>query len=189
MARRLVLDLFESPNPRGNVSALQSRPLGQQLEAPSRLFGVQDHSEAVAMVGESRQNRMNVPANIEALIRWRDELALDWYGDDLVYHLLQALHYDKVPTVPTEHEEALRLFRSYDETQQEKLIRSVVDEELPESKKTTLPTIAEVTHESALTAIAKVVNDSTLTVEERLLWISHVTEKVLEVFPIDSGTR
>jgi hypothetical protein len=56
-----------------------------------------------------------IDPQVEALVRWRDECALDWSGEDLVFHVLHILNHMEVQEVPTEHAEGFAKYRSLDE--------------------------------------------------------------------------
>jgi hypothetical protein len=64
---------------------------------------------------------------LEALIKWRDGAAIDWFGEDLVFHVQKCLAMDDVPRVPPELEETLRDFRALDEDAQLRLVAQVLD--------------------------------------------------------------
>ncbi len=66
-------------------------------------------------------------SEFEALVKWRNELALDWHGADLVYHIRAVLHHLEVLTVPEEHRKALASFQQLDEEEQIKVIDTILD--------------------------------------------------------------
>lgn len=68
-----------------------------------------------------------VPAPIDALIRWRDTLALDWWGEDLVHHILYALENSECDDrIPAEHHEALRQFKAMKDARYDAVKRVLV---------------------------------------------------------------
>lgn len=66
--------------------------------------------------------------SIMALICWRGESALDWYGEDLIFHVLATLRRMGRDEVPPAHKEAYDLFRKLDEDERYTLAARALDE-------------------------------------------------------------
>lgn len=60
------------------------------------------------------------------LIRWRDALALDWHGEELVSHVADSLPRMDESRVPEEHRPAFREFSLLPEDERYEIIRKVL---------------------------------------------------------------
>lgn len=63
---------------------------------------------------------------VDRLIRWRDECALDWDGEELIFHILHILKRMIIQEAPEEHREALMEFQSLGEKKQYLRIKRLV---------------------------------------------------------------
>jgi hypothetical protein len=67
---------------------------------------------------------VEVPEDLLALIKWRDAAALDWWGENLVFHIIAALKGEQL--VPEEHREALRTFQALSEDEQYEVVKAAL---------------------------------------------------------------
>lgn len=63
---------------------------------------------------------------LENLIAWRDMLALDWYGEELVFHILRYLVRPRPNEIPEEHKQAHIVFKQLSDDDQLLLIEAVL---------------------------------------------------------------
>lgn len=72
---------------------------------------------------------IEVAKDLLALIQWRDSLALDWTGEDLVFHILRSLaewRPGSPPDVPEEHRAALKTFQALSEDEQYEMVKAAL---------------------------------------------------------------
>jgi len=61
------------------------------------------------------------------LIVWRDSRSLDWWGDDLVFHILSCLEHEAREDVPEEHRAALMTFRELDDDRRYEVVKAALE--------------------------------------------------------------
>lgn len=98
--------------------------------AQGHAVNVQKQYDRAALQGRpyTIRRKKPIPEPLQALIRWRDTLALDWTGEDLHFHVSGALRTTTDPTrVPEEHREALRAFQALSEDDQLTAVSTVLE--------------------------------------------------------------
>lgn len=66
-------------------------------------------------------------ADLMALVRWRDDCSLDWWGEELLHHVHVTLQRFETRHVPREHQAAHRKFLYMEEERQWALVQYVVE--------------------------------------------------------------
>ena len=109
--------------------ALAEGVLGDFTSEARQLAVETAESEAKRLLEEDRPK---VTDGIRALITWRDSLALDWSGMELVdhvtYRLKELTPEDRPDYMPPEHEEALNAFQALSDDEQHGLVRTVIED-------------------------------------------------------------
>lgn len=67
-----------------------------------------------------------VPPPLVELIKWRDRAALDWWGEELVFHVASALKRMRTESIPPEHQAAHSLFLAMEEDLQIEAVGAVL---------------------------------------------------------------
>lgn len=74
-----------------------------------------------------------ISRDVVKLIKWRDAMAMDWDGEELVLHVASSLRTRPPSSVPKNLKEALGDFRKLDELSQHQLVAKVLKVVLPAS--------------------------------------------------------
>jgi hypothetical protein len=113
----------------GTICASLAKDLGEFSVDVRQVVVETAESEAKRLLEEDRPKP---PDNVRALIVWRDSLALDWSGFELVDHVtfrLKELTPEERPEyLPSEHAEALTAFQAYSDDEQRNFVRTVIED-------------------------------------------------------------
>lgn len=99
--------------------------------AAFRSFAPDAQDRVVRQVLEQAEDtlRIRLTTGLSALIKWRDSLVQDTYGEELIQHVWSVLETLSTDEVPPEHLDALRVFKTLDEDVQREMVRTVLESE------------------------------------------------------------